>query len=85
MGDAGLFIVFAAVVTACLFYMFLMMPETKGVSMEEIENIFLSPRNEGCKICRTVPNEVILSTLGTMSKVVDRVMTAVNDKGKVKT
>ena len=43
IGESGLFFVFGAVVTACLCYMFILMPEMKGKSLEELECIFLSP------------------------------------------
>ena len=73
LGDAGLFFVFAAVVTACLVYMFLMMPETKAVTLEQIEYIFLCPRHDGCAIRRD-PNEIITNTIEAISKMVGTVI-----------
>ena len=60
VGESGLFFVFGAVVAACLCFMFLLMPETKGKSLEELEHIFLSPKQKGC-IVRRDPNEAIAS------------------------
>ena len=64
IGKSGLFFVFGAVVTACLCYMFILMPETKGKSLEELEHIFLSPKQKGC-IVRRDPKEA-LATMVTM-------------------
>ena len=58
IGDSGLFFVFAGVVTACFVFMLFLMPETKGKTLEEIENIFLSPRKKGCAVRRS-PREDI--------------------------
>ena len=60
IGESGLFFVFAAIVTACFCYMFILMPETKGKSLEELEHIFLSPKQKGC-IVRRDPNDAITS------------------------
>ena len=60
IGESGLFFVFAAVVTICLCFMFILMPETKGKSLEELEHIFLSPKQKGC-IVRRDPHEAIAS------------------------
>ena len=73
IGDAGLFFVFAAVVTACLIYMFFMMPETKGITMEQIEYIFLCPPHEGCAIRRD-PNRIITNAVESVTKMVERVI-----------
>ena len=72
IGDAGLFFVFAAVVTACFIYMFFMMPETKGITMEQIEYIFLCPPHEGCAIRRD-PNRIITNGVESVTKMVERV------------
>ena len=72
LGDAGLFFVFAAVVTACVIYMFFMMPETKGITMEQIEYIFLCPPHEGCAIRRD-PNRIITNGVESVTKMVERV------------
>ena len=53
IGDSGLFFVFAGVVSICFVYMLFLMPETKGKTLEEIENIFLSPRKKGCTVRRS--------------------------------
>ena len=58
IGDSGLFFVFAGVVTCCFVFMLFLMPETKGKTLEEIENIFLSPRKRGCAVRRS-PREDI--------------------------
>ena len=72
IGKSGLFFVFGAVVTACLCFMFILMPETKGKSLEELEHIFLSPKQKGCNVRRD-PKELFqkrpteaLSTMVTM-------------------
>ena len=85
LGDAGLFFVFAAVVTACLIYMLFMMPETKAITLEKIENIFLCPRHEGCAIRRD-PNALITDTVEAISKMVGTVIKTkfTNDESKVK-
>ena len=49
---------FAGVVTCCFVFMLFLMPETKGKTLEEVENIFLSPRKKGCTIRRS-PREDI--------------------------
>jgi len=72
IGDAGLFFVFAAVVIACLIYMFFMMPETKGITMEQIEYIFLCPPHEGCAIRRD-PNRIITNAVESVTLMVERV------------
>ena len=78
IGDAGLFFVFAAVVTACLIYMFFMMPETKGITMEQIEYIFLCPPHEGCAIRRD-PNRIITNAFESVTKVVERVSVMISN------
>ena len=70
IGQAGLFFLFGTIVTACLIYMFLMMPETKGVPLEMIEYIFLCPKKEGCVIRR--------DPRGTITNIVDTVMWLIN-------
>ena len=62
IGDSGLFFVFGAVVTACLCYMFILMPETKGKSLEELEHIFLSPKQKGCNVRRD-PKEAMATSV----------------------
>ena len=77
IGQAGLFFLFGAIVAVCLVYMFLMMPETKGVPLEMIEYIFLCPKEEGCVIRR--------DPRGTITNIVDtvkRVSIAVRRGGK---
>ena len=71
-GESGLFFVFGAVVTACLCYMFILMPETKGKSLEELEHIFLSPKQKGCDIRRDL-NEA-LASLVTMVRSTEKKM-----------
>ena len=71
-GVSGLFFVFGAVVTACLCYMFILMPETKGKSLEELEHIFLSPKQKGCVIRRDL-NEA-LASLVTMVRSTEKKM-----------
>ena len=60
IGESGLFFVFGSVVMTCLCYMFILMPETKGKSLEELEHIFLSPKQKGC-IVRREPHEAVAS------------------------
>ena len=72
MGDAGLFFVFATIVTACVIYMFFMMPETRGITMEQIEYIFLCPPHEGCAIRRD-PNRIITNAVESVTNFVERV------------
>ena len=78
IGDAGLFFVFAAVVIACLIYMFFMMPETKGITMEQSEYIFLCPPHEGCAIRRD-PNRIITNAVESVTLMVERVISFIND------
>ena len=63
--DSVLFFVFAAVVTACFVYMFFLMPETRGMALEEIEFIFLRPRMKGCTVRRD-PKETIAVAVRAM-------------------
>ena len=60
VGESGLFFVFGAVIAASFCFMFLLMPETKGKSLEELEHIFLSRKQKGC-IVRRDPKEAIAS------------------------
>ena len=60
-----LFFLFAAVVTVCFTYMFFLMPETKGMALEEIEFIFLRPRMKGCPVRRD-PKETIAGAIRAM-------------------
>jgi hypothetical protein len=48
--------------------MFFMMPETKGVSLEQIEYIFLCPPTEGCVIRRD-PARTVTQTVQTIKRV----------------
>ena len=50
--DSVLFFVFAGVVTVCFTYMLFLMPETKGLALEEIEHVFLYKRQKGCPVRR---------------------------------
>ena len=63
--DSVLFFVFAAVVTVCFIYMLFLMPETKGMALEEIEFIFLRPRQKGCTVRRD-PKETIAGAVRAM-------------------
>ena len=56
--DSVLFFVFAGVVTTCFVYMYFLMPETKGRPLEEIEHIFLSPKQPGCVVRRDMRRAV---------------------------
>ena len=67
LGEAGLFFIFAGVVTLCLVYMFFLMPETRGRSEIELEYIFLSPRQKGC-VVRRDPKEAIAQAAHMLSK-----------------
>ena len=71
-GEAGLFFIFAGVVTLCLVYMFFLMPETMGRSLEDIEHIFLSPKQKGCNIRRD-PKQVIAQVVNMFLSLVSLV------------
>ena len=45
-GESGPFFAFAAMIAVCLCYMFVLMPETKGKSLEELEDIFKSQKQK---------------------------------------
>ena len=67
-GEASLYFIFAGVVTISLVYMFFLMPETKGRTLEEIEHIFLSPKQKGCNVRRD-PKEAIAQAANIMTRV----------------
>ena len=69
IGQSGLFFVFGSIVTGCLIYMFFMMPETKGKTLEEIEYIFLSPQHEEHHVIRRDPSVVISNVVKTVKRV----------------
>ena len=77
VGDSGLFFVFAGVVTSCFVFALFLMPETKGKTLEEIENIFLRPRKKGCAVRRS-PREDI----GTVRRATRRHWTTVRRETK---
>ncbi len=81
VGDAGLFFVFAGVVFLALVYMFFIMPETKGKSLEEIEHIFLCDRQENC-VVRRDPRETLTYAVKTVKRASKAVRERTGRSGK---
>jgi hypothetical protein len=65
IGNSSLFFVFAGIVAASAKFMFFMMPEIKG---RTLEYIFRCPRHEGCIIRRDLTAE-ITQTVETIKRV----------------
>ena len=56
LGREAVFFAFAVIVALCFAYAFLIMPETSGLSLEEIENIWQSSKKPGCSVRRDIPS-----------------------------
>lgn len=63
-GREAVFFAFAVIVGLCLLYAFVIMPETSGLSLEEIENIWQSSKKPGCSVRRDVPSAKSIGRAG---------------------
>ena len=63
-GREAVFFAFAVIVALCFVYAFIIMPETSGLSLEEIENIWQSCKKPGCSVRRDLPSARSISRAG---------------------